>query len=1125
MRRNLIVKIFSLILALILCAETFPVTSFAMEDEASEKGSAEAVTTYTARASASGSKEARANVEKQIRAYAKSINQSNADDEALWALAKHGVSKRGATLSVGESHALSATLMNAEMTIACLTDGCIAAFDLMQNKNIQTMYGVSGFDWGVSEPYYGTSYCSDLQDRANTGIGHSGSMPFEGSYNSYDESLEWMSGAVGIYLTYKQLSVNENSIVYEVTAQFKDRFDFHGDNGSVSKDILSLLGSVLFREFEWNATVRFQVEVPNSCDHTPGQYHLIYDPENKQLLSDSSNGFLSNPATAIPMEINEQPWNYYELAEKITLRHDRPWVLTYTVKNTNELAFSSTEKKNQGVPYLIDYHRAYLVVKVRDKDAEGAAFDHYYGLGISRYFNYNTKDTYTFRLHNVVNSDGSNMIYSTVYNHSKQQTVLEETPMNDYYLIQDGKWVLIDDNSNGVSGIDLSMQYLSNQSFRFGADLFEMTVWECGENSTSASYFTSRTTAPTCDSSGYTTHSCILCGYSYQDTYKAALGHKYGDWSTKTAPTCTSQGEETRKCSTCKKIETRAIQALGHDTVSHAGQPATCTESSWMAYETCSRCNYSSYQQIEAMGHEYASEVTAADCTTGGFTVFTCDCGDTYTGDNTEALGHDLGAWEILEPSTCTESGTMRRECSCCEYFELDIVEANGHDYHAEIRVPECTEQGFTTYTCACGHSYVDDYEDALGHDLGAWKVLDPSTCTEIGAMHRECSRCEYFETEIVEANGHNYHTEIKLPKCTEQGFTIYTCACGHSYLDDYEDALGHDLGAWVDVEKATCTEDGLQRRECSCCDNFEERSINALDHSYGAWYEVIAATSSREGEERRDCERCDQYESRAIVYKGNYLWLEGEDLLSQDTVWIDGSPYPVEVENGYRYVKLPTEETCTMVTYTYQVEDSDDVHMQYPTDMKVYIVADGKIEYIPELDNILQYSGTSIRIAGNKGIRMITSLTRNAKSALTGSGLAGYTLIEYGTALCWASDLKSGDALILGREYTRSNYAYKKGVADPVFATTKELTQYTNVLVGFSLDQCKDDIAMRPYIILEDGNGNQLTLYGGTIYRSIGYIAYQNRNVFQPGTASYNYVWEIIHHVYGNRYDTDYKG
>ena len=178
---------------------------------------------------------------------------------------------------------------------------------------------------------------------------------------------------------------------------------------------------------------------------------------------------------------------------------------------------------------------------------------------------------------------------------------------------------------------------------------------------------------------------------------------------------------------------------------------------------------------------------------------------------------------------------------------------------------------------------------------------------------------------------------------------------------------------------------------------------------------------------------------------------------------------------------------------------------------------------YVPEFDNLLQYSGSSIRIKGVKGIRMITSIDKTVKNALTGKGLAGYTLAEYGTALAWAADLENG--LVLGQDYTKSNFAYKKGEADPVFNTTPTQIQYTNVLVGFNDDQCIPDIAMRPYIILEDAEGTQITIYGGIVYRNIGYIAYQNRNVFNPGSSSYDFVWGIIHHVYGDAFDKEYKG
>ena len=330
--------------------------------------------------------------------------------------------------------------------------------------------------------------------------------------------------------------------------------------------------------------------------------------------------------------------------------------------------------------------------------------------------------------------------------------------------------------------------------------------------------------------------------------------------------------------------------------------------------------------------------------------------------------------------------------------------------------------------------------------------------------------------------NGHSYEPVVTAPTCTKVGFTTYTCSCGDSYVADTVAMLGHEMDDWV-------------------------------------------PSNETEREERSDCSRCDYFEIRPIQQQSHILKLEGKDLLSQSEVYINGLAYPVKGNGDNRYVEVPADLEGTMVTYTYHVGDANDVHTQYPTGMKVYKVSDGVITYIPELDNLLQYSGSSIRITGTKGIRMITSITKSNKAALTGTGLVGYKLVEYGTALCWAKDLEGGNPMVLGKSYVKSNYAYKKGIADPVFAYSGNLVQYTNVLVGFTLNQCKDDIAMRPYIILEDAAGDQITVYGGIVYRSIGYIAYQNRNVFQPKTASYDYVWEIIHHVYGKKYDAEYKG
>ena len=257
------------------------------------------------------------------------------------------------------------------------------------------------------------------------------------------------------------------------------------------------------------------------------------------------------------------------------------------------------------------------------------------------------------------------------------------------------------------------------------------------------------------------------------------------------------------------------------------------------------------------------------------------------------------------------------------------------------------------------------------------------------------------------------------------------------------------------------------------------------------------------------------------------YLDLAGNaDFASQTEVWVDGVAYPIQTEGNRRYASLP--KTGDLLTgYTYKKGNSTPSHENYPTSMTVYRITRGTtgatLTRISAFDDLLRYSGCAIRITGKRGIRMITSLTKDNKNALKGAGLAGYTLEEYGTVAQWADEL-GAQSLTLSNG--KSNYAYKRGKADPVFANVGDLTQYTNVLVWDSLTnmQLGQDIVMRPYIKLSK-DGQTVTLYGGTVSRSIGYIAYQNRNVFQPGTAAYAYVWDIIHAVYGKTYDKDYKG
>ena len=252
-----------------------------------------------------------------------------------------------------------------------------------------------------------------------------------------------------------------------------------------------------------------------------------------------------------------------------------------------------------------------------------------------------------------------------------------------------------------------------------------------------------------------------------------------------------------------------------------------------------------------------------------------------------------------------------------------------------------------------------------------------------------------------------------------------------------------------------------------------------------------------------------------------NYLDLSGyPEFGNEENVTVNGRTYPIGTDGG-RYVNLP-ETGDILQRFTYRSGTYSAAHENYPTGMAAYRIlrqeGGAKLEPIEGLEDLLIYSGCSIRISGKQGIRMITGITQDNKKALTSkAGLSGYTLEEYGTLICWNTDVASGDDFSLDMSCARSNYAYLKGKADPVFAKQDGKMLYTNVLVGFSLEDCAKDLILRPYIKLKDmTTGETVTLYGGSVCRSIGYIAKQNENTYKPGTAGYKYVHKIINAVYG---------
>ena len=642
--------------------------------------------------------------------------------------------------------------------------------------------------------------------------------------------------------------------------------------------------------------------------------------------------------------------------------------------------------------------------------------------------------------------------------------------------------------------------------------------------------------------------------------------------------TCTSTGlTEGKHCSKCQYVFTvrQKTEKKDHEIVPVASKQASCSEPGNQAHWKCRLCGTLFADEagtktiqpeeivIDQLGHDLRKVEAVAPTHTedGNNAYYICRrCGSAFrdsegkqpTTVQDETLAAE-GHKEVIDPAvkpTCTEAGkTEGSHCSVCGKIlkAQEEIKASGHKEVIDSAVePTCTKPGLTAgkHCSVCGKVLVaQDVIPANGHD----EVIDPAvepTCTKPGLTEgKHCSVCQevLVAQKEIPASGHKEVVDQAVePTCTKTGLTEGKhCSVCQVVLVAQQTipAMGHSMEK-TEAREATCTENGNRAYyTCKTCGKIyadaegtqetsvPEQTVKAQGHAFGSWTRTQEPVPGKAGKERRTCSRCTAFEERDVPYTGSALNITGTELEGESQVTLDGVAYPIQKDGaGNAYVDLPVAESYLLTAYSYN--DAADAHSRYPIGMRCYrLTKNGaavQVERLSAFDNLLRYAGTSIRLTGNKGIRMITSVDGALKSALIKEGVYGLTLVEYGTVLARASAIGGGNLTL---QNGKSNYAYKRGVADPVFAYAGSLVQYTNVLVGFSDEDCKEDIAMRPYIILQDAAGTSYTLYGGMVYRSIGYVAYQNRNSFRPGTAAYDYVWEIIHYVYGSEYDSEYKG
>ena len=143
----------------------------------------------------------------------------------------------------------------------------------------------------------------------------------------------------------------------------------------------------------------------------------------------------------------------------------------------------------------------------------------------------------------------------------------------------------------------------------------------------------------------------------------------------------------------------------------------------------------------------------------------------------------------------------------------------------------------------------------------------------------------------------HVYVAVVTPPTCLDEGYTVFTCECGKSYIGDYIPALGHDWDDGVITTPAACEDDGVMTFTCKrdgCGATYTE-VIPAHGHDYERGkYNYWPATCEEDAHWLNWCFYCGEDGAISGVDEGTAL--------------------------GHDYVAVVTEPTCTedgFTTYT----------------------------------------------------------------------------------------------------------------------------------------------------------------------------------------------------------------
>ena len=327
-----------------------------------------------------------------------------------------------------------------------------------------------------------------------------------------------------------------------------------------------------------------------------------------------------------------------------------------------------------------------------------------------------------------------------------------------------------------------------------------------------------------CSEFGLKKRVCTVCGEEDEQKISTNGKHDYGDWIVIKKATCFENGRKKKVCAICGRENEQDILAKRSHTYGEWEilKEVTCLENG-LRKKVCEVCGDEVEEVVKSKGsHTWDWVITIQPtCYSTGLKEKVCTvCGEINETESLQMLDHDNSGYEIIEEATCTEDGSEKYTCSMCGREEIKVIPALGHDYGqiTVIKKPTCTDYGLGIHECKrCGMSEEEELP-RTGHDVVIEDTLQP-TCTEDGADGRKhcrvCGKILNNGTRIpklghaytkwtVERHATNKHTGVRWRECTR---------C--DYFDiDIIPMVQYDINdAWIKLSRTKYTYTGKAKK------------------------------------------------------------------------------------------------------------------------------------------------------------------------------------------------------------------------------------------------------------------------------------------------------------------------